>query len=141
MYQRQQLGLNARTRYLPLLWPVWQSGAAVEHNDVILSLGSHTTGRVTHMSLCYVPTTTTGIEASRTRYLPLLWPVRQSGAAVEHNDVILTNLMTSITLLSVDDLKRGFLKALQNLAKVLQKPNIMLALSSQVSFRIVFHSY
>jgi hypothetical protein len=27
--------------------------------------------------------------------LPLLWPVGQSGAAVEHNDVILTNLMTS----------------------------------------------
>ena len=30
------------------------------------------------------------------QYLPLLWPVRQSGAAVEHNDVILTNLMTSL---------------------------------------------
>ena len=35
------------------------------------------------------------IEAARAQYLPLLWPVRQSGAAVEHNDVILTNLMTS----------------------------------------------
>ena len=35
------------------------------------------------------PTTTTGIEAVRARYLPLLWPVRQLGAAVEHNDVIL----------------------------------------------------
>ena len=35
------------------------------------------------------------IEAARARYLPLLWPVRQSGAALEPNDVILTNLMTS----------------------------------------------
>ena len=34
-----------------------------------------------------------------------------------------------------------FSKALQKLAKVLQKPNIMLTLSSQLSFRIVFHSY
>ena len=34
-------GLNGRMRaqYLPLLWPVRQSGAAVEHNDVILYLG------------------------------------------------------------------------------------------------------
>ena len=32
---------------------------------------------------------------TRARYLPLLWPVRQSGAAIEHNDVILKNLMTS----------------------------------------------
>ena len=37
--------------------------------------------------------TTTGIE--RAQYLPLLWPVLKSGAAVEPNDVILTNLMTS----------------------------------------------
>ena len=29
------------------------------------------------------------------RYFPLLWWLRQSGAAVEHNDVILTNLMMS----------------------------------------------
>ena len=28
-------------------------------------------------------------------YLPLLWPVRQSGAAIEPNDIILDNLMTS----------------------------------------------
>ena len=34
--------------------------------------------------------TMTGIEHYRLRYLPLLWPVRQSGASVEHNDVILT---------------------------------------------------
>ena len=34
--------------------------------------------------------TTTRIERARVRYLPLLWPERQSGAAVEHNDVILT---------------------------------------------------
>ena len=37
-----------------------------------------------------VQLTTTGIEPSRLRYLPLLWPVCQLGAAVEHNDVILT---------------------------------------------------
>ena len=34
-----------RARYLPLLWPVWQSGAALEPNAVILYLGLHTTGR------------------------------------------------------------------------------------------------
>ena len=34
-------------------------------------------------------------DAARVQYLPLLGPVRQSGAAVEHNGVILTNLMTS----------------------------------------------
>ena len=38
---------------------------------------------------------TTGNEAVRVQYLPLLWPVRQLGAAIEPNDVILTNLMTS----------------------------------------------
>ena len=38
----------------------------------------------------FISTTTTGIERSCLRYLPLLWPVWQSGAAVEHNDVILT---------------------------------------------------
>ena len=32
--------------------------------------------------------TTTGI--GRARYLPLVWPVQQSGAAVEHKDVIMT---------------------------------------------------
>ena len=30
----------------------------------------------------------------RAQYLPLLWLVRQSGAAVEHDDIILMNLMT-----------------------------------------------
>ena len=34
--------------------------------------------------------TTTGIERSCLRYLPLFWPVWQSGAAVEYNDIILT---------------------------------------------------
>ena len=34
-----------------------------------------------------------------------------------------------------------FSKALQKLVKVLQKPNIMLTLSSQLSFQIVCHSY
>ena len=34
--------------------------------------------------------TTTGIKHSHLQYLHLLWPVLQSGAAVEHNDIILT---------------------------------------------------
>jgi hypothetical protein len=33
---------------------------------------------------------TSRIEHSRLRYLPLLWPVQQLGAAVELNDVIVT---------------------------------------------------
>ena len=37
-----------RAQYLPLLWPVRQSGAADEHNDVILYLCLHTTDRVKH---------------------------------------------------------------------------------------------
>jgi hypothetical protein len=36
-------------------------------------------------------TTMTGNEATRTQYLPLLWPVRQLGAAVEPNDVLIFN--------------------------------------------------
>ena len=39
--------------------------------------------------------TTTGNEAAHGQYLPLLWPVRQSGASVKRNDVILMNLMMS----------------------------------------------
>ena len=35
-------------------------------------------------------TRTSRIELSCLPYLPMLWPVRQSGAAVEHNDVIVT---------------------------------------------------
>ena len=35
------------------------------------------------------------IERSHSWYLPLLWPVRQSGAAVEHNDAILTLALLS----------------------------------------------
>ena len=38
----------------------------------------------------FIARTTTGIERSRLGYLPLLWPVPQSGADVEHNDIILT---------------------------------------------------
>ena len=34
------------------------------------------------------------------RYLPLVWPVRQSKAAVEHNDVILTSLCVVHTPIS-----------------------------------------
>ena len=45
---------RARTQYLPLLWQVRQSGAAVEHNNVILTLGLHTTGRVTHTPISHV---------------------------------------------------------------------------------------
>ena len=30
------------------------------------------------------------IKHSRLQYLPLLWQVRQFGAAIEHNDVIMT---------------------------------------------------
>ena len=50
--QREQVGLNVR--YLPLLWPVRQSGAAVEHNDLILILGLHTTSRVVHTPISHV---------------------------------------------------------------------------------------
>ena len=35
------------------------------------------------------------------QYLPFLWPVRQSGAAVKHNDTILKNLMTSHSFNSI----------------------------------------
>ena len=52
--QRQRLGLNTRARYLPLVWPVWQSGAAVEHNDVILTLGLHINGHVVHTPISHV---------------------------------------------------------------------------------------
>ena len=43
--------------YLPLVWLVRQTWAAVEHNDVILTLGLHTTGPaahtpISHVSLC-----------------------------------------------------------------------------------------
>ena len=41
-----------------------------------------------------------GLNA-RVWYLPLLWPVRPTGAAVKRNDVILTNLMTSYWLLNI----------------------------------------
>ena len=45
---QERVVLNARMKYLPLLWLVRQLGAAVKHNDVILTLGLHTTGRVGH---------------------------------------------------------------------------------------------
>ena len=45
---------RSRLQYLPLVWPVRQSGAAVEHNDVILTLGLHTTCRVLHTSKSHV---------------------------------------------------------------------------------------
>ena len=45
---------RAHMQYLPLLWPVWQLGAAVEHNDVILTLGLHTTSCVAHTPISHV---------------------------------------------------------------------------------------
>ena len=36
---------DAHGRYMHLSWPVWQSGAALEHNIVILYLALHTIGR------------------------------------------------------------------------------------------------
>ena len=41
-----------RTQYLPLLWSVRQSGAALEHNAVILYLGLHTTWRFNPIPYC-----------------------------------------------------------------------------------------
>lgn len=52
--QREQVGLNVGMQYQPLLWPVWQSGAAVEHNNVILTLGLHTNGHITHTPIRHV---------------------------------------------------------------------------------------
>ena len=39
--------------------------------------------------------TMTGIQAARSQYLPLLWPIPQLGAAVKPNDVTISNVMTS----------------------------------------------
>ena len=43
-----------RVRYLPLLWPVRQSGAAVEHNDIIVTLGLPSKQHVTHTPISHV---------------------------------------------------------------------------------------
>ena len=45
---------RAHMQYLPLLWPVWQLGAAVEHNDVILTLGLHAIGHVAHTHTSHI---------------------------------------------------------------------------------------
>ena len=45
----------------------------------------------------------------RAKYLPLLWPVQESGAAVEHNDVIL-NEHDDVTLLESYSLAYFFLE-------------------------------
>ena len=45
--QQERVGLNGRTQYLPLFWPVQQRSAAVEHN----------TGRVAHISISHVSLT------------------------------------------------------------------------------------
>ena len=47
-------GTLIRAQYLPLLSPVQQSGAAVEHNDVILTLGLHINGHVVHTPISHV---------------------------------------------------------------------------------------
>ena len=41
-------------RYLPLFWPVWQSGAAVEYNDIILTLGLLSKQHVAHTPISHV---------------------------------------------------------------------------------------
>ena len=41
-------------QYLPLFWPVWQSRATVEHNDVINILGLHSKHLVTHTPISHV---------------------------------------------------------------------------------------
>ena len=45
---------HEHARYLPLLWPVQQLGAAVEHNDVILNLDLHTASWVVHTPINHV---------------------------------------------------------------------------------------
>ena len=54
--QKEQVGLNAGVcdTYLPLLWPVQQSWAAVEHNDVILTLGLLSKQHVAHTAISHV---------------------------------------------------------------------------------------
>ena len=43
-----------RSRLLYLLWSVWQSGAAVEHNDVILTSNLLSKQHVTHTPISLV---------------------------------------------------------------------------------------
>ena len=45
---------HSRSRYLPLLWPVQQLGAALEHNDVILSLGLLSKQPITNTPISHV---------------------------------------------------------------------------------------
>ena len=45
---------RSRSRYLPLLWLVRQSGAAVEHNDVKVTLGLLSKQHVTHTPISHV---------------------------------------------------------------------------------------
>ena len=59
----------------------------------------------------------TEIEAACAQYLPLLWPVRQLGAAVEHNEVILSFLSLivgnplGLCVNQIDDLLSGSKKS------------------------------
>ena len=50
------------------------------------------------LAVTYINNNNWDWNRTHARYLPLLWPVQQSGAAIEHNDVILTNLKTSYWL-------------------------------------------
>ena len=52
--QRERVGLNSRAQYLPLLWPVRQLGAAVKHNDVIVTLGLLSKQHVGHTPISHV---------------------------------------------------------------------------------------
>ena len=51
--------------YLPLPWQVRQSGAAVKHYDVILTLGLHTTGHVVQTPKGHVPLLSRGRHPSQ----------------------------------------------------------------------------
>jgi hypothetical protein len=45
---------RSRSRYLPLLWPVRQSVVAVEHIDVLVTLGLLSKQHVTHTPISHV---------------------------------------------------------------------------------------
>ena len=48
---------RSRSQYLPLLWPVWQLGADVEHNDVMVTLGLLSKQHVPHNHISHVSLT------------------------------------------------------------------------------------
>ena len=87
------------------------------------------------------------IERSRLPYLPLLWLVRQSGAAVEHNDVIVTLGLLSkqhITQTPIShvflDYTFGYFVKLSSSERFVEKPPIYLYLTFEffpLSHRII----